>query len=91
MNKFLISYDLGLPESLSDYQNLKTYIRSFDQWAKPLQSVWLVISNKTAAQILDELKLKIDNNDKVLVIEIKDHWATRGISEKVTDWMQTNI
>jgi hypothetical protein len=91
MNKYLISYDLGLPETVEDYKVLKTYIQSFPLWAKPLQSVWFVISNKKASEIRDEIKLRVDGNDKVLVIEVKGHWATNGISTEVLNWMKNNI
>ena len=91
MNKYLISYDLGLPETIPDYKRVTDYIKTFSFWAKPLQSVWFVLSEKSASVIRDELKTRIDQNDKIFVIEVKGHWATSGINSKVTGWMQKNI
>lgn len=89
MNTLLISYDLGLPETISDYHILIEYIKSYSYWAKPLQSVWLIRTNKSTAQVRDEIKLRIDNNDKVLVIDITNKpWASFNISKEVTGWMQ---
>lgn len=91
MNVYLISYDLGLPETREDYVRLIAFIKTFEYWAKPLQSVWLVKTSKGAAEIRDEIKPLVDSNDSVLVIEIKKHWSTYNISKEVTDWMKGKI
>jgi len=92
MNTFLISYDLGLPETISDYHILIEYIKFYGVWAKPLQSVWLIKTNKSIARVRDEIKLRIDSNDRVLVIDVTGTaWATYNISQKVTDWMKDNL
>lgn len=92
MNTFLISYDLGSSETYDDYKMLIQYIKSYSTWAKPLQSVWLVKTTKTASQVRDEIKTKIDSNDKVLVVDItKTGWASFNISKDVAEWMKNNI
>jgi len=92
MNTFLISYDLGVPETISDYRILTEYIKSYRSWAKPLQSVWLIKTSKSVAQVRDEIKLRIDSNDKVLVLNVTGtSWATYNVSQKVTDWMKDNL
>lgn len=92
MNIFLISYDLGLPETYDDYKILIQYIKSYLTWAKPLQSVWLIKTNKAVSQVRDEIRDRIDANDKVLVIDItKTGWATFNVSKEVTDWMKNNL
>lgn len=92
MNTFLISYDLGLPEIYSDYKILKKYIKSYIYWAKPLQSVWFIRTTKSVVEVRDEIKLRIDNNDKVLVIDVTGKsWASNNLSKEVTNWMKNNI
>ena len=92
MNTYLISYDLGLPETYSDYKILTQYIKSYSTWAKPLQSVWLIKTEKTLAQVRDEIRTKVDSNDKILVVDVtKNGWATFNISKEVTDWMKNNL
>ena len=92
MNTFLISYDLGLPETYDDYKILIQYIKSYPTWAKSLQSVWLIKTNKTISQVRDEIKDRIDANDKVLVIDVtKTGWATFNVSKEVTNWMKNNL
>lgn len=92
MRTYLISYDLGVPETSEDYKSLIAHIKGFSLWAHLLYSVWLVKSGKTAAQIRDEITSKIDANDKLLVIDVTGaDWATRGVVADVTDWMKKNI
>ncbi len=92
MNTYLISYDLTLPETYSDYKTLIDYIKSYSKWAKPLKSVWLIKTDKTIAQVRDEIRSKVDSNDKILVINITHKgWGTFNVSKSVTDWMKNNL
>jgi len=92
MNTFLISYDLGVPESSSDYKKVIDYIKSSESWANPLQSVWLVKSSKKAGQIVEDIYTLTDSNDKILVVNITAApWSTHGIEKEVIDWMKSNI
>ena len=92
MNTYLISYDLGLPETYNDYKTLTQYIKSYSTWAKPLQSVWFIKTDKTISQVRDEIKTKVDSNDKVLVIDVTSKgWGTYNVSKEVTDWMKNNL
>ncbi len=92
MKTFLISYDLGAPETHIDYSHLSQHIKNiFRLWAKPLKSVWIVKSEKTVSQIRDELKTMLDHNDKLIVVELSATWGTYNISKEVTDWMKNNI
>ena len=92
MNTYLISYDLGLPETYDDYKILMQYIKSYSRWAKPLQSVWLIKTDKTVSQVRDEIRDRVDSNDKVLVIDVTNaNWGTYHVSKEVTDWMKNNL
>jgi hypothetical protein len=92
MKTYLISYDLRIPETASDYQRLIDFIKSYGSWATPLKSVWLVKTSKTVAQVRDEINVKTDANDGLLVIDVTGaNWGTVGVSDKVTDWMKQNL
>lgn len=90
---YLISYDLGIPEDSSDYEEVIEYIKAFNLWARPLQSVWFVVSDdKSVSDIRSDLMSLTDSNDKILVIDVTDdNWATGRISSKINDWMKENI
>jgi hypothetical protein len=70
-----INYDLRTPGR--NYEPLYAYIKSHGVWAHPLQSMWLIRTRKTASQIRDELKTKVDSNDHVLTLDVTgDAWAS---------------
>jgi hypothetical protein len=92
MKTFLISYDLGVPETSEDYKKLIACIKSFGVWAKSLYSVWFIKSDKSSQEIRDKIRKETDSNDKLLVIEVTNSdWATVGMDKEVTDWMHNNI
>lgn len=92
MRTYLISYDLGIPETSFDYERIINYIKSLGDWAKPLKSQWFVVSSEDIKSIRDGLKSLTDVNDKILVMDVTDdYWATERIGKEVTDWMHKNI
>ncbi len=92
MNTFLISYDLGSPETYNDYIKLIDHIKSYSRWAKPLKSVWLIKTSKMASEVRSEIKSVVDSNDKALVIDVTGaNWASYNISKEVSDWMKNNL
>jgi len=92
MKVFMISYDLGVPETSADYKLIKDHIeKNYSLWAKPLQSQWLVAVNDltTATQVRDNIKKLLDTNDKVFVVQIETvQWASYNLPKKVTDWLK---
>lgn len=71
MKTYLISYDLGMPENHSDYSALSEHIKSlYTLWARPVKSVWIVKTASTAGEIRDSIKTVLDNNDKLIVVEL---------------------
>jgi hypothetical protein len=92
MSTYLVSYDLGQPETSADYHRLLQYLRSFGTRAKPLYSVWFIESNEAATTIRDALRVRVDANDKVLVIDVTDQdWASYNLPTDTAEWMQRNI
>lgn len=91
MKTYIISYDLIGSETLLDYRKLIDIIKTVDYWAKPLKSVWLVKTNLSSEQIRNELMKVVDSNDKLLVIEVTNNWASFGLPKEVTDWMKQGL
>jgi hypothetical protein len=82
-------YDLISPGR--DYQPVYDYIEATHFYARPLESLWLIRTNKSAATVRDELKELVDTNDKVLTVDVTgDGWAT-NFSDAHTDWMKKHI
>jgi hypothetical protein len=64
MNTYLISYDLGGPENRSGYVQLVSHIKdTYPNWAKPLQSVWLIKTSESTATVRDKIMAALDQND----------------------------
>jgi len=93
MATYLISYDLGAPETSADYKKIASYIDSFSAWMKPLQSQWFVVSqNKDAGQINRELESLTDGNDQVLVLEVTNsNWASYHLGDEKNNWLKNNL
>lgn len=92
MKTLLISYDLRVPETSDDYKQLIAYIKSFGIWAKPLYSMWFVKTDKTCAQVRDEINSQIDSNVRTLVMNVTGvEWASMRLDAEVTDWMKKNL
>lgn len=88
MKTYLISYDLLKSETSSDYEKLINSIKSCENWAKPLESLWLIKTTLDSVQIRDILTKDMDNDDKLLVIEVTNNWASFNLKKPVVEWMQ---
>jgi len=85
MRRLLISYDLIRPGQ--DYDDLIEHLESY-RHAKPLYSVWLIVTNKSVETIRNELKDKLlDKNDKVIVVDITGDAASWS---NVSDWIRND-
>jgi hypothetical protein len=91
MKTYIISYDIVANQSSEKYNNLISLIQTASSWAKPLESVWLIRSDKSASEIIDILIAAVDSVDQLIVIELNKDWASFSIDREVTDWMHGNI
>ena len=73
MHKFLITYDLRAPGQ--DYETLWEALR---RWGakRALESVWILKGNYTTVTIRDAIMQIIDKNDRLLVVQMDDNWAS---------------
>ncbi len=89
MAHFIISYDL---------HNQRTYEpvwKVLEDWGavRVLESLWLVTIDKTSAQVRDTIKTAADDDDSIVVIELKSNsdWASwRGRAAGVA-WLKKNL
>lgn len=72
MTVYLISYELSNPSQ--DYSKLFEAINSLGSCMQSLNSTWLVDSALTGKEIFDVLKPLFDEQDQLLVIEVKKSW-----------------
>ncbi|MNE60299.1 hypothetical protein D3C80_1554360 [compost metagenome] len=83
---YSITYDLIKDK---DYAKIIKAIKAISgTWAKPTQSQWLVDTYKTEAEIRDNLKNYMDNDDELFVCKLDmPHWAAKNISKEVLGWL----
>jgi len=85
----LITYDLR--KQGRDYATLYEEIKKIGPWWHCLESVWLVDTTHSCAQIRDRLKQHIDTNDDVVVLRLSGSWATYGLSDDCNQWFRNNL
>lgn len=89
MNTYLVSYDLIAPGQ--KYKVLGDLLRSFPNWAKVLESTWVIKTPWTAAQVRDRLQREVDGNDKLLVITVSRDAAWFNLPDDVSKWLKENL
>lgn len=85
-----VNYDLN--KTGQNYDSLIKYLKSHDNWAKPLKSSFLVKTSLSVAALRDGIKSHIDTNDDVLVINVDGKsWASYGLSDEINLWLKNNL
>lgn len=70
---YCITYDLRSPGR--NYTPVHEYLKQFN-YCKGLESFWLVDTQKTASEIRDALKSRVDANDVIFVGKLQGNWAS---------------
>ena len=89
MKTILIVYKL---DEGVEYSVIAKQIRSYSNWAKVMERVWMIKTTKTTAIVRDEIRGTIDGKGKVLVIDISSQgWGSYNLPKEVTTWMKENM
>ena len=65
----LVTYDLKRPGQ--DYPSLHEGIESLGSWAHFLESTWILDTSYSPEQVTNKLIPLIDQNDRLLIFEVK--------------------
>lgn len=87
-NFYVISYDLK--QQGQDYTSLYEAIKSFEDWKHPLESMWLIRTQKTADQISDILRRegRMDANDLLFVSKIDTNDKQGWLPKSTWEWFR---
>lgn len=88
MKSFLISYDLIKDK---DYKSVHEKIKSYPNWAKPLESLWIIKSDNSATEIRDNVGSVMDSDDKLIVLELTGVAAWKNLSAELSGWIKDNL
>lgn len=86
---YIISYDLRKPGR--NYESLYEAIKSYGTWAHILESLWAIVSNKTAVQVRDHLLQYMDSDDGLFVVKSGAEAAWHNVIYKDNTWYQNNL
>lgn len=91
MNTILVSYDLQAPEK--DYEKLWEHLKSYPNWARPLESFWLIKTDRTPNQMKEIIRdYYIDRDDKIFVVDVNGKAASwHNLSEKISEWIKNHL
>ncbi|MBX9711422.1 MAG: hypothetical protein K2X60_10345 [Xanthobacteraceae bacterium] len=91
MAVFVIGYDLH-PSKGETYDDLLKAIPKVgtSSW-HCIDSTWLVVSDKTAAEIRNELKAHLLPDDQLLVVKYGKGAAWFGFAGKCNQWLVDNL
>lgn len=73
----LITYDLCNPGK--NYDALYKYINSYAIWARITESCYFISTEKSCADIRNEINAIIDSNDRVFIAELTGNVAGHNI------------
>lgn len=90
MPSYLICYDINKEGAAYAAANklLTDRIKAaFGTYWHHLDSTWIVVTNRSAVSIRDDLERFLDDNDELLVIKSGVESAWHGINKKGHDWL----
>ncbi|MCF9046592.1 hypothetical protein [Acinetobacter nectaris] len=92
MKVYQINYNL---RKQSNYDELYKKIKSYSNWCHPLNSCWIITSNKTALEIQNDLTTILDHDDSLLITRLQNEAAWCNLdfhgSKVKTDWLKINL
>jgi len=91
MTIYMISYDFHGSE-LADYDALFEVLEKIGTgYWDCLESTWLIITEKTAAQVAAELKPHLKEGDHLLVARYGQDAAWLGFKDDCLTWLKDNL
>jgi hypothetical protein len=90
MRSLLVSYDLIAPGR--NYDSLHKFLKSQYAWAKPLESFYILKTDRSAEQFRNDVLPYVDRNDKVFVIDVTgDTAAWQNMPNEMAVWITKNL
>lgn len=86
MSTYIVAYDLQTPGQ--DYTNLYKHLRSYGTYSHAEESVWVIVTDRSATQVRDAATVYLDKNDKLLVVLSGGVGAWHGMSASTTEWLR---
>jgi hypothetical protein len=85
LKTYIVAYDL-LNEG-GDYGPFFHAIQAVEAYARPLESAWIVRSRLPLADLARALSARLDQDDRLLIVECNDHAAWRALMPTTVEWL----
>jgi lysine/ornithine N-monooxygenase len=89
MRLYMVSYDLL--KRGQNYAGIIAKLRTYPAHWHVQESVWVIGSDQSAAQIRDELSSIIDDNDKLIVARLQGEAAWYGYDANASAWFKSRL
>lgn len=94
MGWYVVSYDLRREITSTDWYRLYSTLKTAVDYCWPLQSIWIIQTPRTPAEIVGILRAHeiVDENDGIIVLEITGKGAFRRVnSQETADWLAQHL
>lgn len=91
MRTFLITYELIFQEDGPYYVEFINKIKGYGYWANPVKGTWLIKSVQDLSTVINYLRASLLKGDKILIIEVNNHWISQNLDKDVIDWMKDSL
>lgn len=88
MALYQINYDL---RKQRNYEALYQRIKRYGTWCRPLESVWVIKTTESAAQVRDYLRGAMDADDGLLVTALAGEAAWVNLDNQVAGYLKQMI
>lgn len=91
MSVYMISFDLENKQT-QNYDKVDNAIQKQGNWAKILNTTYILISSSTSEQIINKVQNNLDKNDKLFIAKLNGETAwTESFSQEIKNWLLENI
>ena len=94
MTTFLIGYDLNKEAANYSRKNKALLDLIKDEasgYWHHLDSSWIIVSERSAAEIRDTLVSVLDDNDELLVVKVSAPAAWHGFKKSGSEWLRNHL
>ena len=90
MTAYLIAYDLRAPGR--NYARLYEALKAQNGWWHHLDSVWIVLSDRTANELTQSLREHIDVNDRLFIMALPRASEWQGwLPQEAWQWLDDHV
>ena len=87
----IVTYDLKGPST--SYSGLYEILKAQQKWMHYISSTWLIVSQKTPTQLVEDFRPYIKPGDRVLIARLEPHLgntANGWLPKDAWEWIQKN-